>query len=208
MATKIKICGITRPEDGWAAHEAGADALGMVFYAKSSRAVTAEQVAQWRGELPPLVTVVGLFVNADPDTVRRTIEMCALDRVQLHGDETPEGAAQFGARSFKALRVAEAGDLSAAETYSGCGLLLDAKVKGAYGGTGASFDWSLLSSWQSPKPLLLAGGLNPDNVADAVRQVRPYGVDVSSGVEASPGIKDVVKMQRFCAEVRRADGEN
>ncbi|MEG3637721.1 phosphoribosylanthranilate isomerase [Magnetococcus sp. PR-3] len=203
MSVKIKICGITNPADGWAAHEAGADAIGLVFYAKSPRAVTAEQVAQWRHDLPPFVSVVGLFVNAAPQAVVRTLELCALDRIQLHGDEAPTHCRPYGARAIRAIRVAQASDLLGLDRWPVGALLLDAKVKGAYGGTGESFDWQLLRETKLPRPLILAGGLNPDNVEAAVRSVQPHGVDVSSGVESAPGLKDLDKMHRFVAAVRR-----
>ncbi|ABK44831.1 phosphoribosylanthranilate isomerase [Magnetococcus marinus MC-1] len=204
MAVKIKICGITSLADAWAAHDAGADAMGLVFYPGSPRAVTPQQVAQWRGDLPPFMTVVGLFVNATAQWIASTTALCSLDRIQLHGDESPAQCRAWGARAIRAIRVAEAADLHDLARWPVGALLLDAKIKGSYGGTGACFDWQLLGQAELPKPWILAGGLDPDNVEAAVRQVQPYGVDVSSGVESAPGKKDHNKMHRFVAAVRRA----
>ncbi|OSM05266.1 phosphoribosylanthranilate isomerase [Magnetofaba australis] len=204
MALAIKICGVTTLEDAWMVQDAGADALGLVFYKKSSRYVAPETVAQWAGRMPPLLTVVGLFVNASLEEIRRAEFLCGLDRIQLHGDEAPEFCQAVGPRAIKAARVAQADDLLGLNRYPARALLLDAKVDGAYGGTGHAFDWDILRRFEPDAPLILAGGLNPDNVAEAVRRVQPHGVDVSSGVEAAPGRKDAEKTRRFVENARAA----
>ncbi|MEO5367090.1 MAG: phosphoribosylanthranilate isomerase [Magnetococcus sp. WYHC-3] len=195
--TRIKICGITRREDLFAAADAGADAVGLVFYAKSVRHVDPTTARTLARLAPPFLTVVGLFVNAAAEFVAEAVRECRLDMVQFHGDETPQQVAAAPVRAIRALRVARREDLAGLEQWPVQGLLLDAKVAGHYGGTGIAFDWSILADFTPPAPLILAGGLTPDLVADAVARVRPWAVDVSSGVEASPGIKDREKIRRF-----------
>ena len=204
--TRIKICGITRVEDGLAAIEAGADALGFVFYPPSPRAVTAQQAAEIIAQLPPFVTFVGLFVNASADEVKATAAKAKLSLLQFHGDEAPAFCGQFDLPYMKAIRMRPDVDLNAAfEDYADANaLLLDAYTPGIPGGTGESFDWQRVPQ-QAPKAVVLAGGLTPDNIADAVAQVKPYGVDVSGGVEATKGIKDRIKLETFIKEVNRAD---
>lgn len=204
--TRIKICGITREQDARAAVASGANALGLVFYEKSPRHVTREQAARIASAVPPFVTVVGLFVNASADEVRGVLDRVPLHILQFHGEETPEFCAQFGRHYLKAVRVKPGVDLVqyAARYSSAQGLLLDAYVEGTHGGTGASFDWGLIPR-DLPLPVVLSGGLSPDNVAQAVEQVRPYAVDVSSGVEAAKGIKDAAKVAAFINEVKRID---
>lgn len=204
--TRIKICGITREQDLQAAVAAGADALGFVFYAKSPRNVTAQQAGELLGALPPFVTSVGLFVDPDEAFVREVLAQSSLDVLQFHGDETPEFCRQFGRPYLKAIRVRAGVDLieCAARYADAQGLLLDAYVEGVQGGTGESFDWRLIPRELS-LPVILSGGLHPGNVAEAVRAVRPYAVDVSSGVEASKGIKDAAKVAAFINEVRNVD---
>ncbi len=204
--TRIKICGITREQDARAAVASGANALGLVFYEKSPRHVTPEQGARIAAAVPPFVTVVGLFVNASADEVRSVLGCVPLHILQFHGEETPEFCAQFGRHYLKAVRVKPGVDLVqyAARYSSAQGLLLDAYVEGTHGGTGASFDWGLIPG-DLPLPVVLSGGLNPENVAQAVEQVRPYAVDVSSGVEAAKGIKDAAKVAAFINEVKRID---
>ncbi len=204
--TRIKICGITREQDARAAVASGANALGLVFYEKSPRHVTPEQAARIAAAVPPFVTVVGLFVNASADEVRSVLGGIPLHILQFHGEETPEFCAQFGRHYLKAVRVKPGVDLVqyAARYSSAQGLLLDAYVEGTHGGTGASFDWGLIPRGL-PLPVVLSGGLSPDNVAQAVEQVRPYAVDVSSGVEAAKGIKDAAKVAAFINEVKRID---
>jgi len=202
---RCKICGITRIEDALAAVQAGADALGLVFYAKSPRAVSLEQAKAIRAALPPFICVTGLFVNASREQIAQTLKAVPLDLLQFHGDESPEDCAGFGRPWIKALRVGAANDIkSQAARYPGaCGILLDSQVIGQYGGTGAVFDWSLIPT-DFNRPLILAGGLNPQNVAQAIAKVRPFAVDVSGGVEAAKGIKDAEKMRSFIGEVRKA----
>ncbi|MBI3222425.1 MAG: phosphoribosylanthranilate isomerase [Nitrosomonadales bacterium] len=210
--TRIKICGITRAEDGLAAARAGADAIGLVFYQRSPRHVGIAQAAQLAAVLPPFVTTVGLFVDADAAFVREVLSGVSLDVLQFHGDETPEYCGQFGKPYLKAIRVRPGVDLlQCASDFCGArGLLLDAYVEGVPGGTGARFDWGLIPE-SLPLPVILSGGLDAQNVAAAVRQVRPYAVDVSSGVEAGQGIntlkgiKDAAKIAAFINEVKRID---
>lgn len=203
MTTKIKICGITNLEDALFAAEAGADALGFVFYEKSPRYVLPETVQQIISVLPPFVTTVGLFVNAGIDVIERTMQMTGINVIQLHGDESPEESRFSSASVIKAVRVKDAGSLAGIERYRVSALLLDAWNDQQYGGTGETFDWQLARSLAGKLPLILAGGLNPDNVAEAIRMVNPYAVDVSSGVEESPGHKDHDKIHKFIQQVRQ-----
>jgi len=202
---RCKICGITRIEDALAAVQAGADALGLVFYAKSPRAVSLEQAKAIRAVLPPFVTLTGLFVNESREQIAHTLKEVPLDLLQFHGDETPEDCAGFDRPWIKALRVGAFDDIKsqAARYPHACGILLDSQVAGQYGGTGTVFDWSLIPKDLSP-PLILAGGLNPQNVAEAIARVRPFAVDVSGGVEAAKGIKDAGKLRSFIHQVRKA----
>ncbi|OGS72242.1 MAG: N-(5'-phosphoribosyl)anthranilate isomerase [Gallionellales bacterium GWA2_60_142] len=204
--TRIKICGITRAEDAMAVAASGADAIGLVFYAKSPRHASAEQAAQLAAVLPPFVTTVGLFVDADAAFVREVLRVVPLDVLQFHGDETPEYCAQFGRPYLKAIRVKAGVDLlqCAAQFSTAQALLLDAYVAGVPGGTGATFDWGLIPR-QLPLPVILSGGLDAENVAEAIERVRPYAVDVSSGVEVGKGIKDAAKVAAFVNEVKRVD---
>jgi phosphoribosylanthranilate isomerase len=203
MAVRVKICGITRLQDLHAACGAGADALGFVFYEKSPRHVTIEAAATLVRELPPFVQSVGLFVNADPAFVEQVLNTVPLDMLQFHGDETPADCARFGRPFIKAVRVNRDTDLlkCAADFDAARGLLLDAYVAGVPGGTGERFDWSLIPA-NLPKPIVLSGGLTPDNVGEAVQRVHPWAVDVSSGVEAAKGIKDVHKITQFIAKAK------
>ncbi|WP_131108614.1 phosphoribosylanthranilate isomerase [Pseudomonas sp. Sample_10] len=204
-AVRSKICGITRIEDALAAVEAGADAIGFVFYAKSPRAVTLEQVRSIIKALPPFVTTVGLFVDASHAELAEILDAVPLDLLQFHGDETAAQCEGWRRPYIKALRVKAGDDIAAAcDAYpSASGILLDAYVEGIPGGTGEAFDWSLIPQALS-KPIILAGGLTPDNVAEAVARVRPYAVDVSGGVEASKGIKDHAKIHAFIKAVAGA----
>ncbi|MBF0161244.1 MAG: phosphoribosylanthranilate isomerase [Magnetococcales bacterium] len=215
--TRIKVCGITRLEDAEAAVAAGADALGFVFYAGSSRHVTPPLAAAMAVALPPFVTRVGLFVNAPAADIMQIWAMGFLHAIQLHGDESPHFCQQLraaigGVPLIKAIRVAVAEDLRGLSQWPVQAILLDAKVGNQYGGTGHAFDWSLLHRWPhlfaehaTPLPLILAGGLTPERVASAVQQVRPYAVDVSSGVEKGPGIKCPQKIKQFIQQVQQAD---
>lgn len=205
MNTRIKICGITRVQDGLAAVRLGAHAIGLVFYDASPRAVAAEQGRKIADALPPFVTTVGLFVNAEAGAVRETLATVPLQLLQFHGDETPDYCAAFGVPYLKAVRVRPGVDLLqyARDFRTARGLLLDAYVEGVRGGTGATFDWSLIPQ-SLPLPIVLSGGLDAGNVAAAVRAVRPWAVDVSSGVESAKGIKDAAKMEAFMNGVRDA----
>jgi phosphoribosylanthranilate isomerase len=204
--TRIKICGITRVEDALAAAGSGADAIGLVFYERSPRHVDIRQAARLAAALPPFVTTVGLFVDADAGNVREILAGVPLDLLQFHGDESPEYCAQFGRPYLKAIRVKPGVDLlqCAARFNTAQGLLLDAHVEGIPGGTGATFDWKLIPK-DLPLPVVLSGGLDAGNVAAAIKQVRPYAVDVSSGVEAAKGIKDAARIAAFINEVIRTD---
>jgi phosphoribosylanthranilate isomerase len=204
--TRIKICGITRVEDAMAAAHSGADAIGLVFYERSPRHVSIAQAKQLADALPPFVSAVGLFVNTEAAFVHAVLASVPLDMLQFHGDESAEFCAQFAKPYLKAIRVKAGVDLlqCAARFHTAKGLLLDAHVEGIAGGTGATFDWALIPK-QLPLPVILSGGLNAGNVVAAIKQVRPYAVDVSSGVEASKGIKDAAKIAAFINEVKRTD---
>ena len=204
--TRTKICGITREQDARAAAASGADALGLVFYDKSPRHVSLQQAAQLAQAIPPFVTLVGLFVNPSAEEVREALHRVPLDVLQFHGEEDPEFCTQFGRPYLKAVRVKAGTDLlqCAARYKSAQGLLLDAFIEGAHGGTGISFDWALIPHGL-PLPVILSGGLHAGNVAEAIRRVRPYAVDVSSGVEATKGIKDAAKIAAFIGEVKNID---
>jgi phosphoribosylanthranilate isomerase len=204
--TRIKICGITRAGDALVAAECGADAIGLVFYQRSPRHVSIAQARQLAGALPPFVSVVGLFVDAEAAFVREALAHVPLDLLQFHGDESPEYCAQFNHPYLKAIRVKTGVDLlqCASDFRSAKGLLLDAHVEGIPGGTGTTFDRALIPK-QLPLPVILSGGLDAENVAAAIKQVRPYAVDVSSGVEAGKGIKDAAKIAAFINEVKHID---
>jgi phosphoribosylanthranilate isomerase len=195
--TKVKICGITNIEDALQAVQAGADALGFVFFEKSPRFVEPEGAAAIIAGLPPLVQVVGLFVNAPLDLVNTTADRCGLDLVQLHGEESPSYCDSVRRRVMKAFRVRGMESLTTMADYRVAGYLLDAYSPHSYGGTGERFDWDCAVSAKGHGPIILAGGLDPDNVAAAVAKVAPFAVDVSSGVESSPGHKDPEKVTNF-----------
>jgi phosphoribosylanthranilate isomerase len=203
--TRIKICGLTREADVDAAVDAGADALGFVLYAKSPRHVSAERAAALAARLPPFVTPVLLFVNASPHEPARAAGLIPHAIFQFHGDETPEQCASAMRPYLRAARITSGFDLIdfSARFAGAAALLLDAPVEG-YGGGGKVFDWSLIPS-NVRVPVVLSGGLNPANVADGVLALRPWAVDVSSGVEASKGVKNAALMRRFCKAVREAD---
>ncbi|MCX2976293.1 phosphoribosylanthranilate isomerase [Candidatus Marimicrobium litorale] len=203
-STRVKICGITREADARAAAAAGADAIGLVFYPGSPRAVSLEQAKKIVENVPPFVTIVALFVDEPADVVMRTLEQVAVDVIQFHGDETPEFCAQFSRPWIKALRMKPGLDVAREfGQFTGArGVLLDTWQEGKPGGTGHAFDWSLVSSDSYSLPLVLAGGLHAENVAAAITTVRPAAVDVSGGVESAPGIKDAAKIRRFISAVR------
>jgi phosphoribosylanthranilate isomerase len=203
---KVKVCGITNAEDALAAIEAGADALGFIFYEKSPRYVVPAVAANIIAGLPPLVTPVGVFVNEGLATVRSIMETCRLAMAQLHGDENVSYCRELARPAMKALRLKDRGSLLALAEYQGRGgvrgFVLDTFSELAYGGTGQITDWGLAADVAKSTPILLAGGLTPENVTEAIRIVRPYGVDVSSGVESAPGKKDHAKMRAFVDAVR------
>lgn len=206
MRTRVKICGITREQDALAAVEFGADALGFVFYEPSPRHISIPRAAEIAQVLPPFVSTVALFVNADPDTIAEVVDVVGVDLLQFHGQECPEYCARHRRPWIRAVRVQPETDLLAVRTEfaNGRGLLLDAYRPGVPGGTGETFDWDRIPPQMAPG-IVLAGGLNPDNVGDAVRSVKPYAVDVSGGVEAAKGIKDSAKIKAFIEEVRSAE---
>jgi phosphoribosylanthranilate isomerase len=202
----IKVCGITRLEDAVSAATFGADAVGFVF-AASPRRVTPEQVCEISSRMPSGLQKVGVFVDSPIDLVREVVECCGLDLVQLHGGESPEYCAALGDMAIKAIRVDRGTDVLGASRYQCGALLFDSRAQANRGGTGQTFDWRLLHLLDDRKRVIVAGGLDPGNVAKAVRLVRPYGVDVSSGVEREPGVKDPVLMYEFIQNARRADYE-
>jgi phosphoribosylanthranilate isomerase len=206
--TRTKICGITSVEDGLVAASAGADAIGLVFHGTSPRNVAVAQAVAICAALPPFVTTVGLFVDAAAATVYDILQKVPLDLLQFHGEESAEYCRGFSRPYIKAIRMADGVDLqlAAAEYSDARGLLLDAYHKGIPGGTGETFDWARIPANLS-LPVILAGGLGPENVAEAVRSVQPYAVDVSSGVEAEKGIKDAAKIIAFIRGVNSADGD-
>ena len=198
MPVKVKICGITNFQDGLAAAEAGADALGFVFYDRSPRYISLEAAATLIRQLPPFVMKVGVFVNAPADLVVRASRECGLNLLQFHGDEPPDYCVQFGLMSMKAFRIRDATSLQALQNYPTDAWLLDAYSPDNPGGTGETFNWDLaLEARNSGRPIFLAGGVTPENVAEAVKRAQPYGVDVSTGVEAAPGRKDQSRVRAF-----------
>lgn len=204
VRTRVKICGVTRVEDATAAAAAGADAIGLNFYSPSPRAVDIQQAVVIRRALPPFVTVVGLFVNAARETVLEACTRVRLDLLQFHGDESAEQCEAYAMPYMKAVRVTAGVDLHAlAQRYAGArALVLDTHDEKLWGGSGRTFDWSIVPA-DLGLPVVLAGGLTAANVADAIVRLRPYGVDVSGGVEQSPGIKDAAKIAKFIQEVER-----
>jgi phosphoribosylanthranilate isomerase len=205
MRVRIKFCGITRPEDATAAAAAGADAIGLVFYRNSPRYISPQHAATVCAALPPFVSRVGLFVDPDPEWVRQVLGLIPLDLLQFHGTEPASLCTTFGRPYLKAVRVRETRDIVRADTEHGPAqaLLLDTFVAGTQGGTGVPFSWALVPAGIA-HPLILAGGLTPENVGAAIAAVRPFAVDVSGGIENQPGIKDSGKMRRFVEAVLQA----
>ena len=206
MRTRVKICGITRPGDALAAAEAGADAIGLVFYPPSPRYLSTERAVEIRDALPPFVQTVALFVNADAAQVSQVLGRVKPALLQFHGDETAEFCAQFGVPFVKACRIRPGTDpLAYLQRYPRATAWLVDSFVPEYGGVGEAFDWSLVPR-EPGRPLILSGGLHAGNVAAAIRAVHPWGVDVSTGVESAKGVKDAAKMAAFVAEVRDAEG--
>ncbi len=205
MAVIVKICGITNLPDALAAAEAGADALGFMFFDRSPRAVTVDTAMQIARALPAHIVKAGVFVNPEEDLVVEASRRCGLNLLQFHGEEAPEFCLQFGLMSMKAFRIRDAASLAALANYPTDAWLLDAYNPQKAGGTGETFNWDLaIEAGKLGRPIFLAGGLTPENVGDAVARVRPYGVDVSSGVEASPGRKDHAKLSAFVKAAKSA----
>ena len=206
MRTRVKICGITRAEDASEAVRQGADAIGLVFYAPSPRAVGLEQAREIVADLPPFVTVVGLFVDAPRAQIEETLARVRIDLLQFHGSETPTQCAGFGRPFIKAVRMREEVDLARLESRFGAAaaLLLDSYQAGKPGGTGSVFDWARIPPQMAGR-IVLAGGLDPGNVEAAVRRVRPYAVDVSGGVERAKGVKDAARIAAFLRGVERGN---
>lgn len=203
VSVTVKICGITNAADAETAVAAGANALGFIFYPRSPRAVTPAQASVICRSLPGHVARVGVFVNASPEEVNEAIVLCGLNILQFHGDESPEYCSQFGIMTMKAFRVRDQETIATLPRYPTHAWLLDAYNPVQLGGSGESFDWRLaVAASQFGKPIFLAGGLTPENVAQAIRQVKPFGVDVSSGVEIAPGRKDHEKVRAFVAAAR------
>ncbi len=209
MTTRVKICGLTRLEDALAAVEAGAHALGFVFYDKSPRHISIPAASNICNCLPPFVSKVGVFVNELEYTIEKAVAECGLDTLQFHGDEPPGFCQKFPCKSIKAFRIRSPQDLASLNDFDVDAWLLDSFSDTAPGGTGKTFDWALaLEAKKTGRQIILSGGLTPENVTDAIQQVHPFAVDISSGVETSPGVKDILKIHRFAKAVRQVDGRS
>ena len=200
---KVKVCGTASLKDALFAVESGADALGFIFYKKSPRCISQKEVKDIVAQLPPFVETVGVFVNEASDKVNRIAEQCRLTAVQLHGDESPAFCRRIKRRVIKVFRVLDADSFKGISNYDVSGFLLDSYNDESRGGTGKVFDWNLALRAKKQGPIILAGGLNPYNVYTAIHRVKPYGVDVCSGVEKSPGVKDFIKIDEFIKSVRK-----
>jgi phosphoribosylanthranilate isomerase len=210
---RVKICGVRTLEEARAALDCGADALGFNFWPKSARFVEPQKAREIIQCLPPFITCVGVFVNEGAERIKQIVEQTRINAVQLHGDEAPEFCKRIGSNKLiKAFRVGEDFNIEFMKSYSVSAFLLDAKVKDEYGGTGQRFDWRIAIEAKQIAPIILAGGINIENVSEAIHTVRPFAVDVCSGVEAEPGKKDIIKLREFMLEVERANriiqGEN
>ena len=202
LQIKVKICGMTQLKDALFAVEQGVDAVGFIFYKKSPRAVTMKTVREIIKKLPPLVETVGVFVNESAERVNKMADYCGLDLVQLHGEESPAFCRKIRRRVIKAFRVKDLQSIKQLSKFPVSGFLLDTFSDNLHGGTGKTFDWNLALPAKKIGPVILAGGLTPRNIRQAVRRVRPYGVDVCSGVEKSSGIKDLEKVRAFLKNIR------
>lgn len=206
MPVKVKICGITNESDALAAVEAGADAIGFIFYNKSPRFIAPEKAGEISRILPPFISRVGVFVNPEADFVKQAIALGLIDTLQFHGDEPPEFCLQFNMKCIKAFRVKDTKTLEQCRKYKNFAWLFDTYVEGAQGGTGVVFNWDIaIQARKENRFLILSGGLSPENVVDAVKKVQPYAVDVSSGVEIAPGKKDHQKIKAFISNAKNAD---
>ena len=200
---KIKVCGTTNLKDALFAVDSGADAIGFIFYKKSPRYILQKEAKDIVAQLPPFVETVGVFVNETSEKVNRIAEQCKLTAIQLHGDESSAFCRRIKRRVIKAFRVKDTNSFKGMADYDVSGFLLDSYNEESKGGTGKTFDWNLALRAKKQGPIILAGGLNPYNVYTAIHRVKPYGVDVCSGVEKSPGIKDSVKIDEFIKSVRK-----
>ena len=200
--TRIKICGITNPEDALLAADLGADAVGFIFYKGSKRYIDPKDAGRIISSLPPFVSAVGVFVNQNIEEINEYAHISGIDTIQLHGDETPGFCGGLTYRLIKAVRGKDAVNIAEVELYPVRAILFDKHSDELYGGSGSSFDWDLLKGLEISKKVILSGGLTPENVSFAVRSVKPYGVDVSSGVEDAPGKKNHTKMKKFIKAVR------
>lgn len=204
---RIKICGITNPEDALCCAESGADAIGFVFYEKSSRYIEPERVSRIVSGLPPFLTTVGVFVNESTERIMEVKAISGVDIVQLHGDETPAFCDSIVSRHIKSIRVRDKAEIDTMHDYTTNLILLDSFSGDEYGGTGNVFDWEFLKGYNfGTKKIILSGGLNSDNVAHAVKYITPWAVDVSSGVERSLGLKDHTKIKNFIEAIKNEDG--
>lgn len=199
---RVKVCGITNSDDAFRAVELGVDALGFIFYKGSKRFIDPRDAYPIISSLPPFVSTVGVFVNQGPDEIREAVETSGVNTVQLHGDETPEFCAMLPYKLIKAVRVKDTLNTEEVELYPVLAILFDKHTDEMYGGTGTSFDWGVLKGIAISKKVILSGGLTPENVSRAIETVRPYGVDVSTGVEDSPGKKNHMKMRKFIEAVK------
>ncbi len=202
--TRVKICGNTQFKDAKLAVELGADALGFIFYRKSPRYVSVQKAREIIAQLPPFIETVGVFVNETAERINRTVERCGLDAVQLHGDESPVFCRKIQCKVIKAFRLKDAASLAQVSNYIVRGILVDAFSPDAYGGTGKTCDWNLVKRAKKFGPVILAGGLTPDNVEEGIRVVKPWAVDVCSGVEKSPGKKDSKKLRLFIQRAKNS----
>jgi phosphoribosylanthranilate isomerase len=202
MRTRVKICGITNLDDAMTAVECGADAIGFVFWVNSPRFIEPQKAKRIVSKIPPFVTTVGVFVNEPVEGINRLIQSVGFGCVQLHGEETPGACMGLNAKVIKAVRVSGEKDLEGLDSYHVSAFILDTFRKDVQGGTGETFDWDIAVKAKKLGAVILSGGLTPENVVDAIRHVRPYGVDVSSGVEKNPGEKDPEKVRKFIELVR------
>lgn len=202
---KIKICGLTNKEDALNAIALNVDALGFIFYEHSPRYISPEKVETFILDLPPFINTIGVFVNAKADYINSVVKRCKLNAIQFHGSETPEFCTQFSLPTIKAIPVREHSDITEIPKYKGCvnGILLDTKAENVQGGTGKTFDWGLaIEAKEYDTPLILSGGINSKNIEKALKMVAPYAIDICSGVEKEPGIKDYNKMQELIEAIK------